>query len=549
VKPVTGTNKCRWARLGLCLMASLGASIAWSAPAGERDSPANSAPDAAAARVDIWEFAVDGNSVLDDAAIESALVPFMGPARTPDDVDKARAALENAYRERGYKTVSVAIPRQTVRDGIVALAVTEGRIGRLKVIGSRFHSIDRIKDAAPALAEGKVPDFDEVQQDIVALNQQADRRVTPALKAGSTPGTVDVDLVVDDSLPLHASLELNNRHSQDTSSLRAVVNLSYDNLWQRGHSLSLSFQTAPQETSDAKVFFGSYLMRLDSSPWKLLFNALESDSDVSTVGGINVIGNGRSVSVWGIRELDGRDGFYPTVSVSAGYKKFRTTTLLGTANFETPVTYFPISFGYSAMIRGERDLALADLSLNFASPQLGSNTRTIQLNRFRARGQMFFVRASLANTHDFANDTQLYGRIYGQLSDQPLISNEQFSAGGMDSARGYLEAEALGDYGIGATLELRSPSFGDGFTFGGSVPPIQELRLFAFVDGAELRLNGPLPDENTPTRTRLLSAGAGLTFKLYSYLNGVLDWSYPFEDGPNTESGSDRLLFRVWTSF
>jgi hemolysin activation/secretion protein len=119
----------------------------------------------------------------------------------------------------------------------------------------------------------------------------------------------------------------------------------------------------------------------------------------------------------------------------------------------------------------------------------------------------------------------------------------------MDSARGYLEAEGLGDYGLSGTLELRSPSIGEQLKIPGGSSPIRELRVFAFVDAARLRLQGPLPDNSTPDTTELLSVGAGLNLQLYSYFNGVLDWARVLEDGPSTEAGSDRVLFRVWTSF
>jgi hemolysin activation/secretion protein len=59
-----------------------------------------------------------------------------------------------------------------------------------------------------------VPNFNQVEREIVALNQWLDRRVTPTLRGGVEPGTVDVDLKVKDILPLHGSVELNNRYSQ-----------------------------------------------------------------------------------------------------------------------------------------------------------------------------------------------------------------------------------------------------------------------------------------------------------------------------------------------
>ncbi|HSW12140.1 MAG TPA: ShlB/FhaC/HecB family hemolysin secretion/activation protein [Solimonas sp.] len=533
-----------WERLGIACAGGCLLLCSVLAAAAEPAAPAGPS-----ARFDIWEIAVDGNSVLDDEAIEQAIAPFLGPGRTPDAIDKAREALENVYRERGYRTVSVAIPRQNVREGVVVLQVTEGRVGHLNVVGSEYHSIEKIKAEATSLAEGSVPNFNQVREDLVSLNRQADRRVAPSLKAGATPGTVDVDLVVDDDLPLHGSLEFNNRHSQDTSFMRGTASLSYANLWQRGHSLSLSYTTAPLKPSEVQVWFGSYLSPLRDSPWSLLFNALQSDSNVATVGGIEVVGNGKSFGLRAVRQLEGGEGFYPSISLGVDYKKFRNLTMLGSSSFQTPATYYPLTLGYSAFFRGERHEVQGDLSMSFASPQLGSDSETLQLNRFSARGQMFYLRGSVSDTLNFANGMQLWGRLAGQTTDQPLISNEQFSAGGMDTAAGYLEAEAQGDWGLGAQLELRSPSIGEGIRFGSAVQPIQELRLHAFLHGADLHLRGPLPDASTPDSTELLSTGLGLRLRLYSHFNTDLAWALPLIDGPTTNAHESRALFRVWSHF
>ncbi len=131
------------------------------------------------ARLDIFEYYVAGNSVLEAEVIAQACAPFLGPGRTPEDVDHARAALEAAYRERGFKTVGVSIPQQTVRDGVVHLQVVEARVGHLNVLGSRFHSVEQIRAQVPSLEEGAVPDFNAVEKEVVAINQRPDRRITP----------------------------------------------------------------------------------------------------------------------------------------------------------------------------------------------------------------------------------------------------------------------------------------------------------------------------------------------------------------------------------
>lgn len=532
-----GTNLsilCGGLAAGLLSPGAWAQSSAGVVPAGTPGAEA-SAPQA----IDIWEFYVSGNTVLDEATIGRVVLPYLGLHKTPDDVDKARAALEEAYRQRGYKTVAVAIPQQMVRDGVVRLEVVESRVGHLTVVGPSYHSVDQIKAEVPSLAEGKVPDFAAVQQDLVAVNQQPDRKVVPSLKAGAAPGTVDVDLAVEDSLPLHGSVELNNRKSQDTSELRTAASLSYDNLWQLGHSLSLSYQTAPENQADARVYYGSYLARFGASPFSLLVSALKSDSNVATVGGTEVLGRGHSFGIRGIWSLSSSESVYQSLSFGVDYKHFRNLTAVGGSSFETPVTYYPFTLDYTAVQRGDSGLAQLDLSVGFASPTVGSDTLEFQVNRAYARGQQLWLRESFSIIRELPHGLQGFVRLGGQITDQPLITNEQFSQGGMDSVRGYLESEALGDLGISGTLELRSPLL--------AKQVFNELRLFAFVDGAELKLRQPLPDQ--AAEIGLGSFGTGFNLKFHNDLNGALVWADPFRTGPATNAWSSRVLFRIWSSF
>ncbi|MDB5399205.1 MAG: ShlB/FhaC/HecB family hemolysin secretion/activation protein, partial [Rhodopila sp.] len=210
--------------------------------------------------------------MLTEVEIDRAVYDFLGPDKTASDVEKARAALEAIYQQKGYPTISAEVPEQRVADGVVVLKVAERTVGRLRVRGSRYHDLADIKAGAPSLAQGKVPHMPDLQRDIVALNQWPDRAVTPSLRAGAAPGTVDVDLDVKDQFPGHATLELNNRQSQDTTELRLSGSLSYSDLWQRGDSATVTFQVAPERPSDAEVFAGSYLFRIPDSQMSLLFS-------------------------------------------------------------------------------------------------------------------------------------------------------------------------------------------------------------------------------------------------------------------------------------
>jgi hypothetical protein len=172
----------------------------------------------AAARFFIQEYRVEGAKLLPRPEVEAAVYPFLGPGCTEDDIEKARAALEKAYHAQGWLTVLVQVPNQDptaiAQTGVVVLKVTETPVGRLRVRGAQYFPPSQITAMAPSLAEGRVPNYNDVQHDIVALNQLTDLRVTPELlPVGYRPDTVDVNLDAKDSSPLHGSLELNNRES------------------------------------------------------------------------------------------------------------------------------------------------------------------------------------------------------------------------------------------------------------------------------------------------------------------------------------------------
>jgi hemolysin activation/secretion protein len=130
---------------------------------------APAAPAAPLQRFDIDDFAVQGADKLPQIDVEEAIYPFLGPNRTADDVEKARAALEKAYHDKGFQTVSVSVPQQNALTGRVILKVTEMKVGQLRVKNSRYFDIDKVKDKAASLKPGTVPNFNAVTKDIVSL--------------------------------------------------------------------------------------------------------------------------------------------------------------------------------------------------------------------------------------------------------------------------------------------------------------------------------------------------------------------------------------------
>lgn len=518
----------------------------------DADKPAAAAP---LVRFDIDEYRVEGADSLPQIDVEAAVYPFLGPHRTSDDVEKARAALEKAYHDKGLQTVSVSIPQQDAQRGFIVLKVAENRVGRLRVKGSRYFDLAKIKSKAPSLQEGVLPNLQTVTKDIVALNQWPDRHVTPALRAGVTPGTVDVDLNVEDTLPLHGSFEVNNRASPSTTPEREIVSLRYDNLWQLGHSLSLSYQVAPLNPAEVTVFSGSYLARTDIDWLSVLIYGLKSDSAVATVGGANVVGPGQVIGGRAVMTLPTREGLFQTLSLGADYKAFQQTLSLTGNSFSSPVTYVPLVAAYGATFQGEGRLTQLNATVTAGLRGIGSSPDDFDAKRFNASESFISLRGDVSHTQDLPGGPQLFVKLQGQTADQPLVSSEQLSLGGQDTVRGYLESEVLGDYGAAATAELRTANlapFLEQTVTSASGEPVKfnafnEWRLFTFADAGRAWIHDPLPEQKS--QFDLLSYGAGMRMKTFQHFNSYVFVGIPLISQQVTIARSARLGFRVWGEF
>jgi len=522
-----------------------GAAPRAAAVSGDHGAPANPAAGAEAQKkVNINEYVVRGNTVLDVRAIEKAVTPYLGPDRTLKDIEAARDALLAAYQAKGYQSVYVDLPEQQVAGGVVYLQVSETRVGRVRVVGSEYHSPREVREQVPSLAEGKVPDFNTAQTELSALNRTGDQQVVPLVKQGAMPGTMDVDLKVQDSNPWRASLGLNNDRSADTKPLRMLASVGNDNLWQLGHRASISFFGAPQDLSQTKVWSGSYNAPLKGTQWALETNAYKSDSNVSTTGGTTVLGKGHAIGFKGIYTVPDTASWWHTLSLGFDLKDNTEETRFGTSGDTVPLKYAPITFGYSGFYQGERvqyglNAAIVTGTQSFFG--YGSNEQQFDAKRYKATPSFTLVKADTNGSYTFEGNSQFAWRVAGQLTDSPLVSSEQIAGGGMNSVRGYLSAEAVGDFGVVGSIEWRAPPIP---LF---VPYVQEWRVYGFADAARLGLRDPLPEQRS--RFSLASIGLGTSFRLLSHVFGRLDFSYPLTDGPRTRRHDPRVNFNVTASY
>lgn len=172
---------------------------------------------------------------------------------------------------------------------------------------------------------------------------------------------------------------------------------------------------------------------------------------------------------------------------------------------------------------------------------LGGDEQEFAAKRFRGRPSYIYFRGNASQERRFESGYGLNLRARWQLAGQPLISNEQFAIGGVDTVRGYLESAAMGERGLVFNIEGLSPNLMRHLSQAEN--PSGELRALAFIDAGTVRVVDPLIAEQD--RFNLGSVGMGLRLDTGNGLRGELIWAYPLRAVGKTARGDHRLHLSI----
>jgi hemolysin activation/secretion protein len=513
--------------LRAALIAIVKLATLWMPPAQAQGSAA--AGDGALS-FDILEYVVVGNTLLSVHAIEVAVYPYLGPARSAAASEAARKALEKAYQDAGYLSATVALPPQRIDplSGQVRLEVTEAPVERLRITGAQHFLPSLIAAQVPSVAPGSVPNFNDMQAELDAVSRQtADREITPVISAGERPGTMAVELKVQDKLPLNGSVELNSKQAQNTERGRLEAGITYDNLFQRLHSIGLFWLVSPSRMSDSNVLSLSYRLPLQGDGDTLSLLLTRSDSDTPTALGGSTITRGSTLGLRWRDELRAPLGLQHALTWQLSYRDLRdrNADVAGFATEAPPLRYPSFALSYDLARSGGAVARLSTLQASITFGLAATGRRTVncagtELDQFGCKRsgaapgfQVFNL--GLSHREPVLGNWSAYARLQGQFASGPLVPAEQSTLGGVDSVRGYYEGEQAGDYSLALRLELDTPPL-----FGN---PAAVLKAQLFHDRAELGRENPLPGEID--QSRMASIGFGLRLETRFGLHARLDWA------------------------
>jgi hemolysin activation/secretion protein len=211
---------------------------------------------------------------------------------------------------------------------------------------------------------------------------------------------------------------------------------------------------------------------------------------------------------------------------------------------EHVLDYLPLSVRYDGSLKDALGTTTFGLGLNGNAWYSGSKSN-LQGISGSSDSSGYWVALTPSFSRDLLIHTNwvLTFRADGQWTSEPLISNEQFGLGGINSVRGYHEGEVFGDTGWRVSLEQKTPPHVIGLV-GGTAP--LTIRGSVYMDYGEAYLLDP---NGRDRRTALWGTGFGAVASLGAHFEARFLFSWPLMRTSFTESGEPRFDFSLSAQF
>ena len=469
---------------------------------------------AAAPRVQVQRYSVEGNTLLPAASVDAALDAYKG-SRSLAELKSAAAALQAAYAQAGYGGVIVYVPPQDQLDaGVVALKVVEGRIAHVTVSGNQRDATAAVLKSVPALKPGATPEPQRFDRQIALANQNPARQLAVTLEPGAAQGEIEARIAVTEQPETRWFLSADNTGNHQTGRSRANLGLQQANLFGSDASLNLQAQMAPQKPGAVAVLSGG--LRAPIYDAGLMLDVVGAWSDVdggttsTAAGPLQFSGKG---AVLGFRlggALPSSGEFTQRLAAGMDWRDYRNNCSItglpegacGTSGASVSVS--PFALEYQAQWNGDSPVAL-QVSYAGNTAAFGAYRHASDVDAVRPGAPLKYqvIRLNLMGQLNLPAGWQIGVRAAAQGTRDALVPGEQFGLGGANAVRGYEEREVTGDQAFYGSMELRGPDLGS------AEGPVRHIQLLAFGDAGRVWNHLGSACMGTATMCSLASVGLG----------------------------------------
>ena len=470
---------------------------------------------------------VSPSQILTRDEINSVVGPYIGKNILISDVQAAINALNNLYAEKGFVTARAYLPEQTVSNGNLRIELIESKIGNISVVNNKYTRSKYILNRMPE-KEGDLFDIVSLEQDVLDFNRYHDGvNLMANLKAGTVPGTTDIELTAEETFPFHLIGMMDSSGRRSTGQLRGGPAIVADSLFHNRDQMTLGAYFSKGSQSP----FFDYSYPINKKDGRIGFSY--SSTFAKVINGqydwMGLKSNSYLYSLYYDQPIVRTRGFEFKTFASLNYKRSRSWSRLGdifSEIYNQPISD-PIkdtdqvtSITLGANIRKDTKYGIWYLNQNVEAA----------IPIFDSESSYFKIAGGALRLHDFSHG--IIGQLRGSYQVIPNSKHipylDQFQVGGLATVRGYSEGVTIGKNGYFLSGELMFP-LGPRYIprkGGGTRKFIGNyLKGAVFADTAGIF---PYVGEDYYNGSYFLaSIGMGLRVQLPGDLSARLYWGYP----------------------
>jgi len=460
------------------------------------DTAAAAPASEAGVKIVVARLNVSGAKVFSEAELRKETGFVAGRELALGDLRAMAGKIAAFYHRNGYFLAQAFLPAQDVKDGIVTIAVLEGRYGQVTLRNTSGVSDGLANDLLGGLHTGDIVAVAPLEHRLLLLSDLPGVQVKSTLVPGTTAGASDLIVDLAPGPRVSGSVDADNAGNRYTGAARVGATVNLNDPTGHGDQATLRVLTSGSGLNYARI---SYQAQAGKLKVGVAYSALRYELG-REFGPLDANGTAQIASVYANYPLirSRNANLYAQVNVDAKRYEDKVDSAQTSADKTARVL--------SASLYGDRRDSLGggglnNFSLTWSTGEIDLQTpslRAFDAASARSNGHYNKLGFSAARLQNVTDTVSLYGAINGQAASKNLDVSEKMELGGMYGVRAYPEGEAYADQGYVLNLEAR-------------MALTARLQLIGFVDHGSVTTNKN-PWTTGPGRRTLSAAGIGLSW-------------------------------------
>jgi hemolysin activation/secretion protein len=494
-------------------------------------------------QITVERFDFEGSTIYNQERLREVIKEFTKTKQSISYTQLLQAAskITNLYITEGYATSGAYIPEQTLtgcfvgqnnKNCVVKIQIIEGSLQEVRITKDQTSTKQLNNDYVRARLElgiGKPLNIRRLQEALQLLQQNPlIDSISAELSAGTIPGTNLLKVTYKEANTDRIKIIADNSRNPSVGSFRRGVEIEQANLLGFGDSLNIGYNN----TDGSNGIDASYTIPINprNGTISLSFNSTFNNIIEPPFDSLDIESNSRNYEITLRQPIvqNARKEFTQELALGLTLSRRESDTSVLGVNF-------PISVGADA--RGntrisalrffqewrrssfqEVLLARSQFSVGVGAFNATINNEAPDSRFFAWRGQLQWLRLLGSETSNPRVTPRLLVRSDVQIADRAIVPLEQFTLGGIFSARGYRQDALFSDNGIFVSTDLQLPVYST--NSGENV-----LQVIPFVDFGTTWNNGN--ESNRNSINTLASVGLGLQWRMGERFSARVDYGIP----------------------